>query len=295
MKFKNICFILISLIILITLTSVVYANDDNATNNNNLIKSQIEINQMENIDEIKILENKNNARKDNIDQNTILNLNETQRNNLDYIVTNQTFHDYFDEKGLLKEDVASGATLDFQGKFIANENESFIMNITKPINIISTTHDAYIDMNTTAQGKNAEIPGNHITICREGFSTNITGITFHNSQIYLNNTSYITLNNISVIVENQRIGYSVISIFDNSTHITIKDNYFFTKNFYGTYTLFLNMTNNCIIHNNTFELDDNADSPIYLYYDSEVYDSSNYNFNNNITNNKFGCGWCLWQ
>ncbi|WP_305557897.1 Ig-like domain-containing protein [Methanobrevibacter sp. V74] len=272
MKLKNIFFISIFLIIIISLTSVVYATDNHTTNNCVCINPKIEINEYYN--EITLIE----KNQENI-----------KNKNLDNIVTNQTFHDYFDEKGLLKEDVASGATLDFQGKFIANENESFIINITKPINIISTTHDAYIDMNTTAGNYFGEYVGNSFAIHNGGSGTNVSGIKFHNTQLWLANTNYVTLNNISVIVENQRVGsgVGVIAIRENSTYITVRNSYFSTQNNGGSSSLVLSWANYCTIDNNTIRGIGFAGNILYLnHYNVFIPEGIKFNIYNNITNNR---------
>jgi hypothetical protein len=57
------------------------------------------------------------------------------------------------------------------------------MNINKHVNIITSTHDAFIDLNTTAGSLFGEDPGDSFAITYNGSGTNVTDIVFHNSQI----------------------------------------------------------------------------------------------------------------
>ena len=75
----------------------------------------------------------------------------------DGIVTNETFFDYF-INGTLADYVPEGATLDFRGKFYSHDDVKFDLVINKPINMISTTGDAFIDLNTTAGSLLGENP-----------------------------------------------------------------------------------------------------------------------------------------
>ena len=52
------------------------------------------------------------------------------------VVTNATFSNYFTDEGELNGNVSAGSTLDFQGTFTG---ETYKVNITKPVNIISST------------------------------------------------------------------------------------------------------------------------------------------------------------
>ncbi|WP_296798805.1 hypothetical protein, partial [uncultured Methanobrevibacter sp.] len=56
-----------------------------------------------------------------------------------FVITNQTFGNYFTADGELNDNVSAGSTLDFQGTFTG---EAYKVNITKPVNIISSTEDA---------------------------------------------------------------------------------------------------------------------------------------------------------
>ena len=186
-----------------------------------------------------------------------------------HIVNQTSFSDYFDENGSLKEIVKPGDTLDFQGRItvedgtIANDTN---ITINIPLNIISSTNDAYIDLNTTAGSLLGTEQGACFVINNAGSYTNVTGIYFHNTQLWLTNTHYVTLDNISAIVEDQRVGSGVgqTSIRDNSTYITVKNSHFYTRNNGGSSTFVLAWADYCSIYDNTFDADGDVGNLFYL-------------------------------
>ena len=128
------------------------------------------------------------------------------------VITNQTFSRYFTE-GYLNDNIASGDVLDFRGNFIGN----YSMIINKAVNITSSTRDAYISLNTTA---NDWFGGDDVaafTIIKSGAYTNVSHIYFYNSQIFVKGSHHIIFNNITAIVEDSTVGRGVgqTSIRDN--------------------------------------------------------------------------------
>ena len=121
---------------------------------------------------------------------------------LDGVVTNETFFDYFNraENGRLYNYIPDGVTLDFQGAFYSTPERNFTMNINKPVNIITSTHDAFIDLNTTAGSLFGEDPGDSFAITYGGSGTNVTDIVFHNSQIWVFNAHNVTLDHINLVM-----------------------------------------------------------------------------------------------
>ena len=82
---------------------------------------------------------------------------------IDGVVTQDNYFVYFNQadNGKLFDFVPEGATLDFQGAIInPNQEITVQININKPVNIISSTKDAYVDLNTTAGSLlgDAEVP-----------------------------------------------------------------------------------------------------------------------------------------
>ncbi len=213
-----------------------------------------------------------------------------------HIVNQTSFSDYFDENGSLKEIVKPGDTLDFQGRITVEDGtiaNGTSMVIDIPLNIISSTNNAYIDLNTTAGSLLGTEQGACFVINNAGSYTNVTGIYFHNTQLWLTNTHYVTLDNISAIVEDQRVGSGVgqTSIRDNSTYITVKNSHFYTRNNGGSSTFVLAWADYCTIYNNTYDADGNVGNLFYLNaYNIYVPKPANHtiNTNNRIFNNTIG-------
>ena len=228
--------------------------------------------------------------------NVLINYNNLSKSSsfkvLNGVVNNETFFDYFDQtkNGELFKYVPEGVTLDFQGKISsADLNTRLNITINKAVNIISSNKDAFIDLNTTAGSLLGENPGDRFTINRQGSRTNVTGITFHNTQVWLFNTHHVTLDNISVIIEDQRVGSGVgaTSIRANSTWITVKNSYFYTRNNGGSSSLVLAWADYCTFNNNTHRVDGMVGNLVYLTtYNVNIPTDVIANCHNNITNNR---------
>ena len=206
----------------------------------------------------------------------------------DGIVTNETFFDYFID-GTLADYVPEGATLDFRGKFYSHDDVKFDLVINKPINMISTTGDAFIDLNTTAGSLLGENPGSCFTINNGGSGSNVSGIIFHNTQVWIYDAHNVVLNNISVIVENKRVGSGVgtTAIRHGSTNVTLKNSYIYTSNNGGSSSIVLTHVQNCTVENNTIVGEGNVGNLLYLntFNDAGCDLSNDYNkiINNKIT------------
>ena len=206
----------------------------------------------------------------------------------DGIVTNETFFDYF-INGTLADYVPEGATLDFRGKFYSHDDVKFDLAINKPINMISTTGDAFIDLNTTAGSLLGENPGSCFTINNGGSGSNVSGIIFHNTQVWIYDAHNVVLNNISVIVENKRVGSGVgtTAIRHGSTNVTLKNSYIYTSNNGGSSSIVLTHVQNCTVENNTIVGEGNVGNLLYLntFNDAGCDLSNDYNkiINNKIT------------
>ena len=206
----------------------------------------------------------------------------------DGVVTNETFFDYF-INGTLADYVPEGATLDFRGKFYSHDDVKFDLAINKPINMISTTGDAFIDLNTTAGSLLGENPGSCFTINNGGSGSNVSGIIFHNTQVWIYDAHNVVLNNISVIVENKRVGSGVgtTAIRHGSTNVTLKNSYIYTSNNGGSSSIVLTHVQNCTIENNTIVGEGNVGNLLYLntFNDAGCDLSNDYNkiINNKIT------------
>ena len=203
-----------------------------------------------------------------------------------WIVNDKTINIYFGSGGYLTSRVNPGDTLDFRGTI--RPLHSLIIN--KPVNIISSTKDSFIDLDSHAGSYFGENPGACFSITKDGAYTNVTGINFHNTQVWIYNTHHVTLDSISVVVENQRIGsgVGVTSIRQNSSYITVKNSYFHTTENEGSSTLVLAWADYCTIENNTIEGDGMVGNLLYL----TTYNVANlpldivYNSHNKIINNR---------
>jgi parallel beta-helix repeat protein len=216
-----------------------------------------------------------------------------------HVVNNDTVQTVFNKEGtspynnagfsasLLGDEVEDGDTLDFQGQITGNYN----LSINKAVNIISSTNDANISLNTTNPDLTGDTPGNHFIITPEGSYTNITGINFYNTQLFVYNTTCVTLDNINAIVYDQRVGGGVgqTSIRANSTNITVKNSNFYTFNNGGSSTLVLAWADNCTLLNNTINADGESGNLLYLTtYNTFVPGNIIPNSNNLIINNSIG-------
>jgi len=187
----------------------------------------------------------------------------------DGVVTQDTYLYYFNQEddGRLFDYVPEGATLDFQGSIINPDTNIIVqMNVNKPVNIVSTTKDAYVDLNTTAGSLLGESPGNSFAVTNGGSGSNVTGIYFHNTQVWIANTHNVVLDNISVVVEDQRVGSGVgaTSIRQNSTNVVLKNSYLYTRNNGGSTTFTMSWATNCTIDNCTVKAEGNVGNLVYL-------------------------------
>ena len=231
------------------------------------------------------------------DDNFKYSTNSTTFKVLDGVVTNETFFDYF-INGTLADYVPEGATLDFRGKFYSHDDVKFDLAINKPINMISSTKDAFIDLNTTAGSLLGENPGSCFTINNGGSGSNVSGIIFHNTQVWIYDAHNVVLNNISVIVENKRVGSGVgtTAIRHGSTNVTIKNSYIYTSNNGGSSSIVLTHVQNCTVENNTIVGEGNVGNLLYLntFNDADCDLSNDYNkiINNKITGPSPAAGIC---
>ena len=218
--------------------------------------------------------------------------NSTEFKFLNNVVNADNYMYYFNQVdgGKLFGFIENGTTLDFQGKIInPNQANNVYFDVSTPVNIISTTNDAYIDLNTTAGSLMGENPGNRFAISYGGSGSNMTGIDFHNTQLWLTNTHHVVLDRVSNVIEDQRVGSGVgaTSIRDGSTWVTVKNSYFYTRNNGGSSSLVIAWADYCTFHNNTIKVEGNVGNMIYLTtYNVEIPEGVVPNKHNNITNNR---------
>ena len=95
----------------------------------------------------------------------------------------------------------------------------------------------------------------HLIVDNGAAGTSISNIKFYNTQVFVRNISDVTINNISVTVDNQRIGQGVgvFSIRDNSSFITVENSTFITTNNSGSSSLVLAGASYSTLSNRTLE------------------------------------------
>jgi len=209
-----------------------------------------------------------------------------------HIITNDTisnvfskqdvspYNDYGFNSLLLGDDVDDGDVLDFQGTVRGNYN----LTINKAVNITSSTNDAIIELDTNHRSLTGNSPGNHFIIDIRGSYTNMTNVNFCNTQIFVYNTSYVSMDNITSVSDGYAVGGGVgaTSVREGSEFITVKNSYFYVKDNGGSTVFTLSRAQYCNVDNCTFE-GYGCGNIFYLNYFNTWSDCGN--DYNNITNN----------
>lgn len=218
----------------------------------------------------------NNNKKNNIKEST---------RGKTIIVNSENYTQVFGSSGL-DSSVDDGDTIDIQQSFVYNSGITIDKAVT-----ITTTNNSCISLNTTSGSYTGNETGNTFNIINSGSYTNITNLKFYNTQIFVKNAHHVTMDNVNVTVNNQRIGsgVGVTSIRENSSFVTVKNSYFHTCNNSGSSSLVLSWADNCTIDNNTIIGEGNIGNLMYLTtYNIPGIDYRNVSINtfNNITNNR---------
>ncbi|WP_298519994.1 Ig-like domain-containing protein [uncultured Methanobrevibacter sp.] len=207
-----------------------------------------------------------------------------------FVITNETFNNYFDSEGRLLDSVPEGATLDFQGSIVASDNIKAIY-INKSVNIISSTKDATITLNTV----NGELGKENIAgrfMIDSVSAVIIKDIVFNRTQMLIFDSSSVVLDNISLISDNYRIVEEGSSAqirktpfmkLSNINGFTLKNSYLYLHNI-GSKIIDFTDTKEVLIDNNTIY--GYADEPNNEQRVNGVIMFSNYvDTSVNITNN----------
>lgn len=191
-----------------------------------------------------------------------------------HILNTSSFKEYVSD-GKFNEKVSDGDTIDIQGKF---DSPKFALNITKSVNIISSTNDAYIDLDTLSVGNSGDYKNGMFQISEGSAGTNITGITFHNTRIWVNNTQNIHIDNITVNCESSTgFGVGSFSIRGGSKNITVTNSYFRTIHNGGHSNVVVAGASNCLFENNTVFADAREGNVGNVFYLTTYGGSSNSN------------------
>ncbi|MBE6488861.1 MAG: Ig-like domain repeat protein [Methanosphaera stadtmanae] len=275
---KNINKILIFTFILIIGLNFIYATDNTTINqDNNLIEQNNNLAQ-DTIEE-----------KDNPIQNkekTIIKENKTLKKEPKTIILNSSTFDTYVTNRTFNEKVSNGDTIDIQGIL---DGGRFSLNVNKPLNIISSTHDAYIDLDKKSAGfyGSNEANDHDFVISNGGSGSNVSDLTFHNTHIYTTNAQNITITNITADC-NQAVGIGrgMISIRDGSRNITIRNSYFETFSNGGHSNVVFAYAHDCLFENNTVKGHGFVGNLIYIttYGSAEDTGETNVTYGNtNIT------------
>ena len=132
---------------------------------------------------------------------------------LDGVITNATYKYYFDANGNLLSLVPDGATLDFQGLF----KGKYPVNINKPVNIITSTGDAVFDSSKTST----------FNVIAGADYTNVTGLTFINTVVFVTGAPYVTLDGINATASMSGVGSGTgfVCFRGGANYGTVKNSY----------------------------------------------------------------------
>lgn len=163
------------------------------------------------------------------------------------ILNNTNFNEYITDT-MFNDKVNSGDTIDIQGYLDGN----FPISVNKPLNITSTTNDAYIGHDQRGDSLDSEQYILRFIILNEGSGTNISNIKFNNVHFYTTNFAHdIHINNITMVCNSSvGSGRGMISIREGASNVTINNSYF-EAGAVGHSVVVFHYAQNCIFENNT--------------------------------------------
>ena len=295
-KQKSFIFVMTLMVLLIGLTAISAADTSNTTvtsdvathtvnthtsdlnkiaSDNSDVKSlKTETKIVKKIDNTKIINEKSKETK------TI----KTTSTNTQVNINNTNFDDYFSNEGFIGG-IDNGYTLNFITD-VSRNNKTYVLD--KQVTINGAAHT--LTLNTTSGSYYGNETGGAFIIDHGASGTQLSNLNFYNTQVFVRNTTNVTVSNVNVTVENQRIGQGVgvFSIRDNASYVTVENSNFKTTNNSGSSTLVLAGASYCNINNNTITGTGDVGNLLYLttYNVAGVAeDDIELNSYNNITNN----------
>ena len=295
-KQKSFIFVMTLMVLLIGLTAISAADTSNTTvtsdvathtvnthtsdlnkiaSDNSDVKSlKTETKIVKKIDNTKIINEKSKETK------TI----KTTSTNTQVNINNTNFDDYFSNEGFIGG-IDNGYTLNFITD-VSRNNKTYVLD--KQVTINGATHT--LTLNTTSGSYYGNETGGAFIIDHGASGTHLSNLNFYNTQVFVRNTTDVTVSNVNVTVENQRIGQGVgvFSIRDNASYVTVENSNFKTTNNSGSSTLVLAWANNCTLINNTITGTGNVGNLIYLTtynVQGQSYTDITLNRGNRIINN----------
>lgn len=203
-----------------------------------------------------------------------------------HIVTNDNVEEIFNGDGYtLGDTVSEGDTLDFQGTI--DQNHSIVIN--KPITVISSTQDAVISLHTVAGSYFGEDPGNSFVVNNGASGSYISGLYLNNTECWIYNVENAYFYNMTMHVENARVGSGVgQTAVRYCNNITLDNCHIYTENNGGSSSFVWTSTSNSTIVNSTVEGVGNVGNLLYVGNGFNTGDKpANYtiaNFDNNVIN-----------
>lgn len=200
-----------------------------------------------------------------------------------YIVNNSNIGVIFNgANGALSDFINETDILDFQGTIDKNRN----LVINKPVNIISSTKDAVINLHTVIGDSENGIPKFSFIINEGASGSNISDLYINNTQTWIYNVDGLYLKNIVISVRSANNlgaekGHTAIR-FGN--HITLDNCSIFTENTNAP-CLVLYVTSNFTFINSKIEGQSKIGHLISLECPNEVYDAPYDNYDVKCTNN----------
>ena len=293
---KSFIFVMTLMVLLIGLTAISAADTSNTTitsdvatptvnthtsdlnkiaSDNSDVKSlKTETKIVKKIDNTKIINEKSKETK------TI----KTTSTNTQVNINNTNFDDYFSNEGFIGG-IDNGYTLNFITD-VSRNNKTYVLD--KQVTINGAAHT--LTLNTTSGSYYGNETGSAFIIDHGASGTQLSNLNFYNTQVFVRNTTDVTVSNVNVTVENQRIGQGVgvFSIRDNASYVTVENSNFKTTNNNGSSTLVLAWANNCTLINNTITGTGDVGNLIYLTtynVQGQSYTDITLNRGNRIINN----------
>lgn len=177
-----------------------------------------------------------------------------------HIITNDNVDQYITANGLTNL-VSPGDTLDIQGTI--DRQHSLVIN--KAVNVISSTQDAVINLHTVAGSLMGENPGNCFVVNKAGSYSNISNLYLNNTECWIFNTHDVTLYNMTMHVQDGRVGSGVgQTAIRYSERIIIDSCNIYTEDNGGSTSMALTCTSHVLIKNTTIQGVGNVGNILYL-------------------------------
>ena len=165
------------------------------------------------------------------------------------------------EKNGLNDSINEGDTLDFQGTI--DKDHSLVIN--KPVNVISSTKDAVINLHTVAGSLMGEDPGNSFVINKGASGSSISGLYLDNTECWVHNLYNATLYNMTMHVKDARVGSGVgQTSIRYANNVTLDQCHIYTENNGGSSSFVWTGCNNCTIQNSVIEAQGSVGNLLYV-------------------------------